>query len=58
LVVTKENDVGIIRKTFSIGLTGGLIGYRSKPEKVARNINLGAENQQQQTAFCVVKTRS
>lgn len=49
--MTKENDVGIIRKTFSIGLTGGLIGYRSKPEKVARNIKLAARNQQQQTAL-------
>lgn len=43
--------MGIIRKTFSIGLTGGLMGYRSKPEKIARNIKLAAKNQQQQTAL-------
>lgn len=30
--------MGLIRKTFSIGLTGGLIGYRSRVEKVERDI--------------------
>lgn len=30
--------MGLIRKTLSIGLTGGLIGYRSKSEKVQRAI--------------------
>jgi DNA-binding transcriptional ArsR family regulator len=43
--------VGIIRKTFSIGLTGGLIGFRSKPEKVVRDIKLTARNAQQQTTL-------
>jgi hypothetical protein len=39
--------MGLIRKTFSIGLTGGLIGYRSAPENVARNIRLTAKATQQ-----------
>jgi len=35
--------MGLIRKTLSISLTGGLIGYRSGREKVERNIRLTAK---------------
>ncbi|MGY3320769.1 hypothetical protein [Arthrobacter sp. TE12232] len=35
--------MGLIRKTFSIGLTGGLIGYRSRVEKVERDIRQTAK---------------
>ncbi len=43
--------MGIIRKAFSIGTTGGLIGFRSKPEKVARNIRLTAKAARQQNVL-------
>lgn len=35
--------MGLIRKTLSISLTGGLIGYRSRKEKVERNIRQTAK---------------
>jgi len=35
--------MGFIRKSFSISLTGGLVGYRSRVEKVARDIRQTAE---------------
>lgn len=35
--------MGLIRKTFSIGLTGGLVGYRSRAEKVERDIRQTAK---------------
>ncbi|MDP9694487.1 UNVERIFIED_ORG: DNA segregation ATPase FtsK/SpoIIIE-like protein [Arthrobacter globiformis] len=43
--------MGIIRKTLSIGLTGGLIGFRSRSEKVARDVKVTAKNAQYQTAL-------
>lgn len=42
--------MGLVRKTFSVYTSLGLIGFRSKSEQEARKIRLAAEAAQQQTA--------
>lgn len=42
--------MGIIRKTLSITYTGGLIGFRSKSEKVQRAIRQSEKNTRQTAA--------
>lgn len=42
--------MGLIRKSVSFGLTGGLVGFRSKEEKAGRHIARNAEATARNTA--------